>query len=401
MFFNIGPEKLDNFPVHYQHGKLTVNLDTGWKETVDVYNNKIFYKGYLDKANIDNCIVELSNQEEPLHTGNFCLIKCFDQGVTLKADRYRSFPIWYDPAYGLNNLISWQETSWTDSFVKLTHELEKVESKFDLLGIVQSDTLTFSEVVDQVDAILTNKILSFAQNVNQPIKVFLSGGIDTTTLFSYLCKLKIPYQIVSCYHTDLDYFYLKNHGTLSKFWGYRQFHYWKEPSVLLSGTPGDEFTVRSPTTTNMILRYYDTSLEKLLPKHTDSLHFNYFSQYVDSLRYQEHLNYTSLEHVIKECSNIILNDWQHWHLGPTISYTPLRDIKIFQLIARLNFDDLVQQIMNSSVQRELIKRNNPELLTILSTNKNNSNYMENITNLPNLQSLDQNSHLDFLQTQMT
>jgi hypothetical protein len=94
-----------------------------------------------------------------------------------------------------------------------------------------------------------------------------------------------------------------------------------------------------------------------------------------------------LEEVIISCSSIILNDWQHWHLGKTISYTPFRDLRLFQTIARLEFDDLVEHIMNSSIQKELITRNNPELLQILSTNKNSNNYMENVTKKSMLKSL--------------
>jgi hypothetical protein len=379
MFFNIGLDRLDNYPIHYQHGNLIINLDTGWTETVDTHNNKIFYKGYVDNGKIEDYIQSIAEQEDPLYTGNFCLIKCFDQGVTLKTDRYRSFPIWYNKEHGVNNLIQYNETIWTDSFITLTFNLTKIESKIDLIGPIKTATLSFDEVVEYVDKILTDKISTFAQTLKQPIKIFLSGGIDTTTLFSYFYKLKIPYEIISCYHTDLDYFYLKNHGDLSKFWGYRQFHYWDESVILLSGTPGDEFTVRSPTTVNMILRYYNTSVDKLLPKYTNSLHYQYFSNYSALWESQKNLNYTSLEEVIISCSNIILNDWQHWHLGKTISYTPFRDLRFFQTIARLEFDDLVEHVMNSSIQKELITRNNPELLQILSTNKNSNNYMENVT----------------------
>jgi hypothetical protein len=387
MFFNIGPKKLDNYPINYQHGNLIINLDTGWLETTDIHNNKVLYKGYIDNGNIEDYIQSISEQEEPLYTGNFCLIKCFDQGITLKTDRYRSFPIWYNKEKGINNLIQYDETIWTDSFITVTFNLTKIESKFDLIGPIKTTTLKFNEVVEYVDKILTDKISTFAQTLKQPVKVFLSGGIDTTTLFSYFYKLKIPYEIINCYHTDLDYFYLKNHGDLRNFWGYRQFHYWDDSIILLSGAPGDEFTVRSPTTVNMILRYYDTSVGELLPEYTNSLHYQYFSNYSTLWESQKNLNYTSLEEVIISCSSIILNDWQHWHLGKTISYTPFRDLRLFQTIARLEFDDLVEHIMNSSIQKELITRNNPELLQILSTNKNSNNYMENVTKKSMLKSL--------------
>jgi hypothetical protein len=381
MFFNIGPTRLDNFPKNYQHNNLYINLDAGWHESQDQHGNILFYKGYVDSAKIEDVLLEIAEQEEPIFYGNFCLIKCFDQGVAIKADQLRSFPIWYDTDYGLNNLIPYNYTCWTDSFVTLTHSLEKIESKFDLIGPIESTTLSYEVVIEQVDQILTDKITKFAQTLTQPIRVFLSGGIDTTTLFSYIRRLEIPYELVDCLHTNLDYFYLKNHGDLANFWGYRQFHYWKHPSVLLSGTPGDEFTVRSPTTANMMLRYYGTDINELSITHSSSLHYQYFKKYTEIFESQQDISFNSLDHAIRECLNIIINDWQHWHLGATISYTPLRDLEIFKTIARLEKSVLIEQIMDSVVQKELIRRNNPELLSILSADKNNNNYFENLTRI--------------------
>jgi hypothetical protein len=72
------------------------------------------------------------------------------------------------------------------------------------------------------------------------------------------------------------------------------------------------------------------------------------------------------------------NDWQHWHLGKTLTYTPLRDIEMFKLYARLEVDALKEQLMNSAIQIRLIGKNNPKLLNILSPQKNSLNYMENL-----------------------
>ena len=58
-----------------------------------------------------------------------------------------------------------------------------------------------------------------------------------------------------------------------------------------------------------------------------------------------------------------------------------KQLEIFKLIACLRLDDLKEQIMNSVVQKELIKRNNPEILNYLSTRKNDLNYMENLTGI--------------------
>jgi hypothetical protein len=380
MFFHISNINQANFPFNYQHNNLVINLDNGWIKSSDEHNNVLFYKGYLDQGKIENFISEIANQEEPLYTGNFCLIKCFDQGVTVKTDRYRSFPIYFGED-GLTNLQSSGETIHTDSFVMLTNNMQKIESKFILLTDNTYCNIEFEDCVNKVDDIIIRKLSTFFNNYKLPLNIFLSGGIDTTTLYSYVLKLDIPHTLIDYFHTDFNYFYLKNHHTLSNYWGFGQIHHWNAPCILMSGAPGDEFTARSPTTANMLLRYYNTGIDELLEDKKNSLHHAYFSRYVNLFRSQAHLVFDNLSHVIKECSNMILNDYQHWHLGHTMVYTPFRDIEIFEIVASLDKQNLIDQVFDSTVQKELIKRNAPHLLDTLSTNKNTGNFLENLTNI--------------------
>ena len=53
MFFGIGPRVLDNFPVHYQHNNLVINVDSGWKQILDQHGNQLLYKGYIDNGVLD------------------------------------------------------------------------------------------------------------------------------------------------------------------------------------------------------------------------------------------------------------------------------------------------------------------------------------------------------------
>ena len=383
MFFQIGNKKLDNFPIHYQHNNLWINVDAGWKESKDQHGNLLLYKGYLDTYSIEEKIQEISKQEEPIYYGNFCLIKCFDSGLSIKTDRLRSFPIWYDKKQGITNLVSSDYTIWADSYIGLSNNLELIESKFNCLGASNNNILLFNQVVEKVDQLLTNKLSKFFEHNQLPVNVFLSGGIDTMLLYSYIKKLNIQHNLIACSHIDFDYFYLKNHDTLSQFWGYRQIHHWKEECVLVTGAPGDEFTVRSPTTANMMLRYHGTSIDKLLPDYKSCLHYTYFNnpKYNEIWEEQKDLKFDNLETAISNCLNLNVNDWQHWHLGNTLTYTPLRDIELFDTIARLPLDELIEQIMNSTVQRILIEKNDPTLLNCLSVQKNSFNNMENLTSV--------------------
>lgn len=386
MFFQISKSKQDNFPHNHITENFVISLDEGWQQTVDQHNNRIWFKGYLDSGLLSDYVREIASEEEPKFNGNFCVIKVFNDGVIIRADKLRSFPLWYSKSLGVTNLIESGETIWSDSFIKLTNDLELIHSKFDAIGPIDTTTLSFNEVVDRVDLILTQKVQTFLETQVDPLRIFLTGGIDTGLLFSYVQKYTDNYKHIMCSHTDYDYFYLKNHSDLAKFWGYNQIHHWTEPCVLVSGAPGDEFTARSPTTANLLLLHYNTSIPELLNTNEfkNCLHSSYYNkeQYHKIWNNQKIMHKpTSFEEVVYACCDYNLNDLQHWHLGNTLTWTPLRDLEIFKLFARLELSALQEQVMNSAVQIELIRRNNPKILTYLSTQKNYKNYLENLTGL--------------------
>ena len=79
--------------------------------------------------------------------------------------------------------------------------------------------------------------------------------------------------------------------------------------------------------------------------------------------------------------NIVANDWQHWHLGRTRTWTPLRDLELFKLMLRLPQHDAVSQIMNSEISIDIIERNSPGLSQVLSSQKNMHNPLANLAGL--------------------
>jgi hypothetical protein len=232
--------------------------------------------------------------------------------------------------------------------------------------------------VDQIDQLITDKVTAFAQHNQLPLRVFLSGGVDTLLLYSYICKLGISHEMVWNLHTDLDEFYLANSGDIKKYWGYCQIHHWQTPCVLVSGTPGDEFMLRSPTTANQYLLSRGTNILDQLAHQPNCLHRNYILQYTELLS-----SLTAASD--SELCNTVVNDWQHWHLGNTLTWTPLRDLELFKLFLALPYEKAVSQIIDSAVSCELIERNVPGLTQVLSDQKNSGNAMRNLRGLLNLQ----------------
>jgi hypothetical protein len=383
MFFHISKTKQDNFPYNHKTNNFIVSLDEGWNHTTDEHHNNIWFKGYLDDAILADHVIHISQEEEPKHSGNFCIIKVFDTGLIVRTDRLRSFPLWYHSEIGLTNLQNIGETYWTDSYIMLNNDLSIIHSKYDVVGTIDDSLLTLDQVIEEVDNILDRKIKLFLDQQSLPIRIFLSGGIDTALIFSYVEKHTNNYKLITGCYTEFDYFYLKNHGKLKNLWGYTQIHHWSESCILASGAPGDEFTARNPLTANLLLKSHNLSIPVLLsnPKYKNCLHYSYYNQqkYFDLWSTQK--DTYSLKDTIKICCDYNVNDWQHWHLGKTLTWTPLRDIEVFKLFARLNPNDLSDQVMNSVIQLKLIEKNNPKILEYLSPQKNSGDYLQNLTRL--------------------
>lgn len=385
MFFHIGKITQSNFPHNHQSKDFIISLDEGWTHVQDHLGNDVWYKGYLDDDILSRFAVNISSETIPSYSGNFCVIKITDQGVVLRSDRSRSWPLWYDPSLGLTNLHDIGETIWVDCLVTLNQDLTLTRSYHDAIGPISNITNSFETVVNEIDHILDKKISNFLSIIDKPLRVFLSGGIDTALVFSYIKKHTSNYDLILANHLDYDYFYLKNHSYLETLWGYTQIHHWLDDCYLASGAPGDEYTARSPVTANILLRSHGTSIPELLqdPKYADCLHYSYFMQdkYLKMWDDQTGDPVWPLDEAVKVCCNYNINDWQHWHLGRTLTWTPLRELDVFKLVASLGIDDLKDQVMNSVLQIELIRRNDPKILTYLSEQKNSLNHMANLANL--------------------
>lgn len=381
MFFNIGHSKLSNYPCHWQLENFVVSTDNGWTLTT-VDSKQVLYKGYADIDSLHLLLEQIVNQTEPVFTGNFCALVADKQSIQIKTDRYRGFPIYIDQ--NINNLIPSERTAWTDSLITVNQDLTIVENKFDAIGKIDTSTILVSDALDLIGDILDQKTTLFLKHNRLPVRAFLSGGVDSMLVYSFLKKHTKDFELVKCSHVDWDYFYMKNSGSLKKHWAYSQIHHWINPCVLTSGTPGDEFMLRSPVTTDLFLKHHSINIVDLLdqPQWQDCLHSKYFSQDKHKKIFTtQEIPECTLEQLHWNLCNIVVNDWQHWHLGNTLTWTPLRDLEIFKIMMRLPVEDLLDQVLNSDFSVQLIERNCPGLSSAISDSKNNGNVLANLINV--------------------
>jgi hypothetical protein len=380
MFFSIGSQAKENFSEHYQLGPFAVSTDLGWQQHRS-HNHTAVYKGYADSDYLVNVLDYVVQQPEPQLFGNFCVI-VYDhelEQLRIQTDRWRSFPI-YIADREVTNLVPSSTVAWTDSLVSIDHNFEITETKFDPIGPIDTRPVSVEQVTDFIHHRLTEKTQNFLRFNNLPVRAFLSGGVDSLLVYSYLQRFSQDIELVRGNIIEYDRFWLKNSGDIGRHWAYQQIHHWREPCVLTSGAPGDEFMLRSPTTTDLFLKYHGIHITDLLQQQT-WLHTDYFAQpkHAELFQTQTVNSSWSETQLHWNLCNMVINDWQHWHLGNTLTWTPLRDLEIFKALLRLPADSAVGQIMNSNISLQLIERNCTGLTRLISDQKNTGNMMSNLS----------------------
>ena len=196
MFFSITRKVKDNFSQSYPLGSFTVHTDEGW-HTASVDNRQVIYKGYADVSTMETLLPSIVYQQEPHLRGNFCAI-VFDpetNTIQLKTDRYRSFPIYITDHEEVTNLLPQTWTAWTDSMITIDQNLRVTEEKFDLVGKLNPDPITLEQALDQIDAILAERVEVFLQHNTLPVRAFLSGGVDSLLVYSYLQRFTDKFEM--------------------------------------------------------------------------------------------------------------------------------------------------------------------------------------------------------------
>ena len=378
MFFHISQQPQENYPCQWQLGDFAVSTDSGWKQFT-VGPVQILYKGYADAGPLEALLGQVMFQSTPQLTGNFCALVVVHDTLTIQSDRYRGFPIYIDNN-SVNNLTATDRTAWTDSLITVHADLAVTENKFDVIGSIDTSELSFQQAQDQVHDILTYKTQQFLKHNNLPLKVFLSGGVDTMLMYSYLCAAGAEFELLDNFHFDHDYFWRANSDKISQYWAYNQTHHWRDSCVLLSGTPGDEFMLRNPVTGNQYLQQAGTSIDQLVKPH--HMQHDYIKQEKNQQKLKETIQLAGTqEQLHHNLCNIMVNDWQHWHLGNTLHWTPLRDLEILKIIMRLPLDHAAEQILNSGFSTALIERNMPGTSELISDQKNTGPMLKKLNKL--------------------
>lgn len=373
MFFELSKNKNQNYPNNYElKDGIIFNCDLGWQR-VEYKNHIIFFKGYiLDKVKNEEFYESIINDPTPKFKGNFFSI-IVGEIITITNDNNRGSPLQYVQNEKITNLEQDLTPVWADKYLTINDQLMVKENHFSPYT-VSYENIGYNDALKQVDKILCDSFESFLSKNNKPLKVFLSGGLDTTTVYSYIKKFTKNFELVDYEYKKFTHFYVKNWQTkIKKFWAYNQIHSWGDiPAVLLTGGCGDEYFLRGPAMLSVLAEHHQIDVLTLLEKNKQCYHYKYLSLEKNNHYFKNKKTFDtfSKKNVIDHILNNLINDHQHWHIDETICFTPFKDISIPNIILNLPKQNIIEQLLHGQFNKDLIIGNDSDDLKFLSTYKN-------------------------------
>jgi hypothetical protein len=159
----------------------------------------------------------------------------------------------------------------------------------------------------------------------------------------------------------------------------------KEPNWYLTGYYAEAIQYRDGLAINAIANYQGKKIQELCTETDYLYHFlhrpNIVEQYKDSMLVFD--NDQELKDYLAYCT--IFHDYQMWHVDNNMTFSPFADYRITQTINRLSVEDITKNSVSGLIQREIIKRFKPELLSLVSEYKNSkdtyANFRQNFANV--------------------
>jgi hypothetical protein len=237
---------------------------------------------------------------------------------------------------------------------------------------------SFEQAVDWCcDYLVTTTEKTFKNN-QLPVYAAESYGVDSVTALSALDYLGIKYKMVNCFNTEYDASLSPNFESIRNYWGYWQLYYDSHPHIQVTGFSGDETMSRSPMYVYWLLkaRGYDL-LELVKSAPEDSYMKYYYNHYADDFA-KDQLDRLTKKAAYNICFNQSSNDFQMWHLDNALTFTPFRNLKLLDIMLRLDDDALIRQALNADINKAVIQRLSPKLLSNIDTHKNKTQRTQRI-----------------------
>ena len=393
MFFTISNKLEKNFPYNYSlSNNLFLNHDLGWKNK-KFKNINIFYKGYSDEYSDEELFEKILENPIPHISGNFTAILDLEKEIIISHDNCRSYPIYFqEDIIKVSNLDTEGKRIEFNNFIKIHKKNNHIEVVNLNISPTIEKNINLDQAIDKIDNILNQSIEKFISKNKKSIKIILSGGLDSTLVFSYIKKFTKNYELIDCEYRKWTTFTKNNWKKISKVSNqYLLSHSWGETPVLFAnGYYGDQFFMRDLTPLRLLLNHYKINIFEQIEKHKGTYNNNHFKKPAEFDRSENNLKdkkyriiEQDLEKTKKYCLNILAGTYLIWGLDHTIYYTPFKNLKIPNIILNLPINDLIDNAFQCTIQKKLLQRNDDKLLDIVFDEKNNGNFNNLVNYLKN------------------
>jgi len=379
VFFSLSKKIEKNFPCYFALGDFVLNVDLGWHRH-EVDSCVFVYKGYIDGESFEDYLINPT-----VRSGNFCVFR-YDKNTSccdILTDRYRNFIMWSEPGHFISNLYKTKNALWANSQVQVSKDFNLHINYVDPIGDIVCDPISYSDAQNHIHGILQYKTKQFIKHNTLPLRSYLSGGIDTLLVYSYITQATNDYQNVLYSHIDLDYFWGHNKRLIQENnIAYTQIHHWNTSCVLTSGAGGDEYFLRDPNILDLWLSWHGYNLLDFVDGNAQYDQTEYYKKWLtNNSKTKKQIKNLDHHRLIRYLCTNLVNNCQHHHLSNTLTFTPLKDLEIFKTLVRMSPEQLKKQISTSQFSMELISRNNPKLLSLLAEKKNSGETLKNLCQL--------------------
>jgi hypothetical protein len=357
MFFYIGK----NCPIKSVEQKAdNIFLDKGWKQTT-IQGINYWYKGYSTDCILSENINEIVKGYKP--GGKWAVISGTGD---IYYPKLRGFPVYTNTELVKTNIpLDNYSNAYYDTFI-----FDRPESKISL-----------EEASSEINNILQENIKNFFKyNKIDKLRVLFSAGIDTLSLWAVLDNLEFDYDLYIHLPKLNNIFGVKQEYDSDlidicrkKFWGYKMTSCYSDENYYLTGFYSERLQLREVTQGHTIANYKNKKLHEL-PKKTDYLYW-FLQRPVTKVNNEP--RFTTEKEVIDWCNKSVFYDHQMWHIDNNYHFSPFYDLRITQVINKLSLEDIVTNAFNATIQKNIIKYNRPDFLSILSDYKNERNIWGN------------------------
>jgi hypothetical protein len=377
MYFELSKNKNLDYSKFYQIKNYILSTDLGWKE-IQGLHGKIIYKGYAD-VNLENFLKNCYPANNEMPNGSFTAIMETASTIYIKHDRSRSYPIFIDDDRSkCTNLTRHKTIIWPDTYVFIDCDSDIIKTKYVENEFEKKQDVSFNETCDSILSLLNKNINHFASNHNMPIKVVPTGGVDSTLLIGLLKHNNLDFEIINYEHKDWTYFYKKNRLAVSENIGNMLFikigHTWgTKPTVLANGWHGDQHFFRDYLPLAVLCKAKNIDLPGQAQKYKGAYAHQFILDEMND-RQEQHeqitKNIIDVSSAYKKIFEIIIASFQCWHFEETIYWSPFKNIEITKSILQMSDKDIIDNAFMASVQKKLIEKVDPNLLDVITNQKN-------------------------------